>query len=76
MGSQLRLPAEFAEQLLQARLERGGDWGGGSCDATPTPISGSLANSVPSWLRPSPSSQREEQGEEPWYNCSAFQMHP
>lgn len=39
-----------------------GDWRGQWWAAVP-PVSGSLANSVTGWLRPSPSSQREEQEE-------------
>lgn len=71
--SQLSLPSESGGSCKL--LWSGGDWRG-RWRAAVTPVSGSLANSVPGWLRPCPSFQREEQGEEAWCKCSAFQMHP
>lgn len=77
-GPQRGLPAEFAEQSSggsRRHVWSGGDWRG-QRRAAVTLLGGSLAHSVPGWLRPSLSSQREEQEEEAWCKRSAFQTHP
>lgn len=81
-GSQRGLPAAFAEQSSKAAealasLFGGVGWGvcawRGQRHACSCHLpGGSLANSVPGWLRPSLSSRREERGEEAW--CKRSQL--